>query len=181
MIANIIVTIGLAVSAVILIVIVIVIGFVRPYRYQKLIEDTLARFDGELYVLKKVLDRPYNYELITPNVRYLVKIVNPPKHAQLTINARETLYIRWGGNPEPGQLFKNKRHMEELTSFLELPSNERIVKILVFSPDLAQVVSYRNESDLDVVDCRTRYDYYVINLSDFETKITEVLHETQID
>ncbi|MFA5542654.1 MAG: hypothetical protein WC008_03770 [Bacilli bacterium] len=149
--------------------------FYLPYRSHKQIVEKLTKLEDKGYMMTSRRDKLYDYLLENEEVEVYIKCVFIPKHSNVTINAKSTWRLSWGGNPSKlGRSFPHHRYMPEIEEFSKwvIKKDKKVVKLFMLYPHTEKVLMYLNESELEIVTpLMTPYGYKVSNFSTLEEEI----------
>lgn len=105
----------------------------------------------------------YDYVIKTGDNNLLIKVLTIPSNSAITVNSRNTWAIAWGGRSKnKGRLKRNKKILENMTSFLNMKVKEKDIKIIYLYKITEKIQKHLNESDIEIFEfgdwC---YDYKV--------------------
>ena len=157
---------------------VIAMGYTQlylPRKSHKQIIEKLSLLEAKGYMLSSAKDKAYDYMLESEEVEIYIKCVFIPKHSNVTINAKSTWRLSWGGNPSKlGRSFPHHRYMPEVEEFSKwiIKKDKKIVKLFMLYPHTDKILMYLNESELEIVTpLMTPYGYKVSNFITIEEDI----------
>lgn len=127
----------------------------------------------------KTSKEEYDYLLENQQIAIYVRKIMIPSNSSITINARNTWCLRWGGK-RMGRSYPNMRYMNELVPFLtkDYQDKRRTIKVVLIYPDTEVILKYLNESELAIVNpLDNNYGMKVIRFLDFEESFKEFIKE----
>lgn len=111
-------------------------------------------------------------------VVYIKKLIIP-HNSSVTINARNTWCLRWGGK-RMGRSYPNKRYINELIPYLmaDFASEKKIFKMVIIYPNTEVILKYLNESELATVNpMDNNYGMQVLRFSDIEANFATIVKQ----
>ncbi|MFA7009993.1 MAG: hypothetical protein WC240_02080 [Bacilli bacterium] len=124
-----------------------------------------------------VYKEEHDYLIENDKIVIYVKKIIIPSNSSVTINARNTWCLRWGGK-RLGRSYPNMRYMNELIPYLmcDYHSEKRVVKLVLIYPDTEAIFKYLNESELAIVNpVDNSYGMKVLRFLDFEENFKEII------
>ncbi|XMB85074.1 hypothetical protein RJG79_06510 [Mycoplasmatota bacterium WC44] len=101
--------------------------------------------------------------------KYLVKVLVLPNNSVLQINSKKYWQLNSGYTNKPGSIPKNKRILTELSGFLKLEEEK---KIIILYPGIRHIKKYINESEMKFVNNgELVHGIYVINYNELDSLI----------
>lgn len=162
--------IGLAVSVMIIILIMVIYKIMRSKHVSKSMEELSETYEFTYETVKK----DYDFKIIKDDKTYLMKLCYIPANSCVTINAKDTFCLTYGGKRNDlGKVYPNKRYLNELVKFIRMETDEK--KVIVFYPTTEKILKYLNESDIGIVKTEDLpYGMKVVRFSDLFEKMNDI-------
>ena len=156
----------------------VVFTVMKDKNSNKIIEDHLRKISKQ-YNMKFSLGvkEEYDYLIENKEVVIYIKKAKIPSNSSVTINARNTWCLRWGGK-RVGRSYPNMRYMKELIPYLicEYQNEKKVIKVVLIYPDTEVILKYLNESELATVKpLDNNYGTRAIRFLDFEEAFKELI------
>jgi hypothetical protein len=140
----------------------------------KHLQEIAHKYDMNFSLASK---EEHDYLIENNRVVVYIKKIIIPSNSSVTINARNTWCLRWGGK-RLGRSYPNMRYMNELIPYLmrDYQSEKKVVKLVLIYPDTEVILKYLNESELTTVNpVDNNYGMKVLRFLDFEENFKEII------
>ncbi len=156
----------------------IIFTIINNKNNNKIIEEHLKEI-AKKHNMKLSLGNKEDHDYLIENmdVALYIKKAMIPSNSSVTINARSTWCLRWGGK-RLGRSYPNMRYMNELIPYLvrDYQSEKKVVKIVLIYPNTEVILKYLNESELAIVSpLDNNYGTKVVRFLDFEETVKELI------
>lgn len=157
---------------VVIVLFIITMIIVPKIKYNKA-KKILSNYENFKECKKKL----YDFTLENDSLRVYIKLVDIPKNSLITINAKETWELSWGGSSDnKGRAYPNKKYLDEIKDYLkkdiESEDGKKVEKVILINKSTEKVVMYLNETELAVVTDKDRvYGYRIFQVKNIEKEL----------
>lgn len=147
---------GIIIVLSLLVIYIIISKVISIYRDKEITNELNKIAIDHGYSLNKVKNKNYNYLMENDNYIIYIKLIVIPPNSSVTINAKDTWCLRWGGKRQ-GRNYPNMRYLKELISFLncDFKSSKDTIKLVLLYPTTEVILKYLNESEIATVTPKT--------------------------
>ena len=156
------------VASAILLIYFIIDTWVKPKLQAKETKQLLEKLAAEFGYRLGRTEGPADFVLENDDRILYVKALYVPSHSAITINARFTWSLTYGGlfsKVKPGKAYPYQRYLSEIEAFLkwDLASEKPALKVVLICQATEKIQKYLNESEIAIVKPGEKvYDYKFI-------------------
>ena len=163
------------ITAIVVIIIYIVVNIVYKKLRTNYIDKTMLKLSEKYNFSYKKVNNICDYIIEKDGKKYLLKLCYIPSNSCVTINAKDTICLTYGGRKNDyGRIYPHKRYLNEMVRFLNY--EDGTTKIIAFYPETEKIMMYINESEIKFVKSSdSPYRMKYISFSDLDEKMNDIL------